>query len=122
VVFRHRYLNAVGKKHIGVSSIYPQDYQMDDEFRKLELGFQTNKKMIISLAKNLDKHEVDVASIKKAVEGFDGRMLIMAVRIVELQERIERIDESLQHLISIILESGCGIAISETMGKAAHSK
>jgi hypothetical protein len=62
--------------------------------------------MIISLAKNLDKHEVDVASIKKAVEGFDGRMLIMAVRIVELQERIERIDESLQHLISIILESG----------------
>jgi chromosome segregation ATPase len=78
---------------------------MEDEVRKLKLKFQTYMKMTISLAKNLDKLEEDADSIKKAVEGFDGRMLIMAVRIVELQEKIERIDESLQQVISLILES-----------------
>jgi chromosome segregation ATPase len=78
---------------------------MEDEVQKLKLKFQTYMKMTISLAKNLDKLEEDADSIKKAVEGFDGRMLIMAVRIVELQEKIERIDESLQQVISLILES-----------------
>jgi hypothetical protein len=53
--------------------------------------------MIISLAKNLDKLGNDICSIKKSVEGFDGRMLIMAVRIIGLQERIDAIEESLHH-------------------------
>jgi DNA repair exonuclease SbcCD ATPase subunit len=56
--------------------------------------------MTVSLAKNLDKLENEIPSIKKSIEGFDGRMLVMAVRIVELQERIEAIEESLHEVKS----------------------
>lgn len=79
---------------------------MEDKYQKLDSDLQTYKKMTISLAKNLDKLEVVTSSIKKAIEGFDGRMLIMAVRLVDLQERIETIDASLQRVIEIILDSG----------------
>lgn len=71
---------------------------MNDEFRKLQSDFRTYKKMTVSIAKNLDKLENENSSIKKSIEGFDGRMLVMAVRIVELQERIEAIEESLHEV------------------------
>jgi hypothetical protein len=67
---------------------------MNDEFPKLQSDFRTYKNMTVSLAKNMDKLENEIPSVKKSIEGFDGRMLVMAVKIVELQERIEAIEES----------------------------
>lgn len=66
---------------------------MNDELSKLESEFKTYEKMAISLAKNLDELENDISSIKKVIEGYDGRMLTMALRIVELQERFENREE-----------------------------
>jgi hypothetical protein len=54
--------------------------------------------MTVTLAKNLDKLENEIPLIKKSIEGFDGRMLVMAVRIVELQERIEAIKDLLHEV------------------------
>ena len=82
---------------------------MNDEFRKLQSDFRTYKKMTVSIANNLDRLENENPFIKKSIEGFDGRMLIMAVKIVELQERIEAIEESIHHSKSKktqILEGG----------------
>lgn len=74
---------------------------MNPEFRKLKSDFRTYKKMTIALSKYMDKLENENSSLKKSIEGFEGRMLVMAVRLVEHQERIEAIEESL-HVVKKI--------------------
>lgn len=76
----------------------------NNDLQKFKEDVQTQNKMIVSLAKYLDEIEKDVGSIKKDVRGFDGRMLIMALRIIELQEKVESIDGLIQSSKPSILE------------------